>query len=187
VRNGLLLVVPIMLGTFASASAQARGGAVELRAGAALGWARTSVAGESSTNFGPLLTGQLGFALSTRTDLTVDVAVQSFKAQNPVADEAFRGVYTLAGLQIGLITSRRVYLRPELGLVFRSWSGSQVFVSSETSPAAGLGIGGEIPIGRGLGLAPETFVRLSGAEELSTALVGVGISVVPVGARRRAQ
>jgi hypothetical protein len=62
-----------------------------------------------------------------------------------------------------------------------------VFVSSETSPAAGLGIGGEIPVGRALDLAPEAFVRLSGAEELSTALVGVGISVVPVGARRRAR
>ena len=176
----------MMLGIFAPVSAQARDGPVELRAGAALGWASTSVAGETSTNLGPLLTGQLGYALSTRTDLTLDVAVQPFKAQNPVADEAFRGVYTLAGLQVGVGTSRRVYLRPELGLVFRSWSGSQVFVPSETSPAAGLGIGSEIPVGRALGLAAEAWVRLSGAEELSTVLVGVGLALVPVGARQRA-
>ena len=127
----------------------------------------------------------MGYAISTRTDLTVDVAAQPFKAQNPVADEAFRAVYGLAGVQVGVGRSRRVYLRPELGLVFRSWSGSQVFVSSETSLAAGLGVGGEIPVGRAVGLAPEAFVCVSGAEELSTVLVGIGVTVVPIGARVR--
>jgi len=142
--------------------------------------------GEASTDLGPLLTAQVGYALSTRTDLTVDVAVQPFKAHNPVADEAFTAVYSLGGLQVALGASRRVYLRPEVGLVFRSWSGSEVFVSSETSLAGGLGIGGEIPVGRALGIVAEAFARFSGAEELSTALVGLGLSVVPVGARQRA-
>ena len=183
---GRLLVAPLMVGLVAPAGAQARRGSVELRAGAALGWTRTSVAGEASTDLGPLLTGQVGYALSTRTDLTVDVAVQPFKAHNPVADEAFTAVYSLGGLQVGLGASRRVYLRPEVGLVFRSWSGSEVFVSSDTSLAGGLGIGGEIPVGRALGIVAEAFARFSGAEELSTALVGLGLSVVPVGARQRA-
>jgi hypothetical protein len=111
---GRLLVAPLMVGLVAPAGAQARRGSVELRAGAALGWTRTSVAGEASTDLGPLLTGQVGYALSTRTDLTVDVAVQPFKAHNPVADEAFTAVYSLGGLQVGLGASRRVYLRPEV-------------------------------------------------------------------------
>jgi hypothetical protein len=77
--------------------AQARRGTVQLRAGAALGVATTSVGGEKSTKVGPLLTGQFGVALSSRTDLTLELAVQPFKAHNPVRDEAFTGVFTLAG------------------------------------------------------------------------------------------
>jgi hypothetical protein len=165
--------------------AQVRRGAVQLRAGAALGLARTSVGGETSTDIGPLLTGQLGVALSSRTDLTVAVAVQPFKARNPVKDEAFTAVYSLAGVQLGLGPQRRLYLRPELGLVFRSWSGSEVFVPSETSLAAGLALGREWPLSEKLGLAVEGSVRLSGADELSTTLLGLGLSLVPVGARPR--
>jgi hypothetical protein len=81
---------------------------------------------------------------------------------------------------------RAAFTSVQKWLVFRSWSGSEVFVSSETSLAGGLGIGGEIPVGRALGIVAEAFARFSGAEELSTALVGLGLSVVPVGARQRA-
>lgn len=173
--------------TAATLHAQAGRGTVQLRAGAALGAARTSVGGETSTDVGPLLTGQLGVAVSSRTNLTLALAVQPFKAHNPVADEAFTAVYTLAGLEVGLGRRRRVYLRPELGLVFRSWSGSEVFVPSETSLAAGVVVGREWPTGARLGLAVEGFVRFSGADELSTTLVGVGLSLVPIGARPRAR
>ena len=165
--------------------AQARRGTVQLRAGAALGVATTSVGGEKSTKVGPLLTGQFGVALSSRTDLTLELAVQPFKAQNPVRDEAFTGVFTLAGVQVGFGESRRVYLRPELGLVFRSWSGADVFVPSETGLAVGLAVGREWPVGAKVGVAVEGFGRLSGADELSTVLFGLGVSVVPVGARPR--
>jgi hypothetical protein len=165
--------------------AQVRRGAVQLRAGAALGLTRTSVGGETSTDFTPLLTGQLGVAVSSRTDLVVDLAVQPSKAQNPVADEAFTAVYALAGVQLGRGESRRFYLRPELGLAFRSWSGSEVFVESETALAAGLAVGREWPIGGRLGLAVEGFLRFSGADELSTTLLGLGVSLVPIGARPR--
>ena len=181
-----VLVVPLMVGLVAPVSAQARGSRLEWRAGAAVGWASTLVGGESSSDWGPLLTGQVGYALSTRTDLTVDIALQPFKAHNPVRNEAFSAVYSLGGLQVGLGASRLVYLRPEVGLVFRSWSG-EVFVSSETSLVGGLGLGGEVALGRALGLAAEASVRLSGAEELETVLVGVGVSLVPLGARQKAQ
>ena len=173
--------------TAATLHAQARRSPVQLRAGAALGVATTSVGGGKSTKVGPLLTGQFGVALSGRTDLTLELAVQPFKAQNPVRDEAFTAVYTLAGVQVGFGDRRRIYLRPELGLVFRSWSGTSVVVPSETGLAVGLGIGREWPLGAKLGLAAEGFVRLSGADELSTTLVGLGLSLVPIGARPRAR
>jgi hypothetical protein len=157
----------------------------QARVGAAIALTRTSVGGETSTDFTPLLTGQFGAAVSDGTDLVVELAVQPFKAQNPVADEAFTAVYALAGVQLGLGESRRLYLRPELGLVFRSWSGSEVFVESETALAAGLAAGREWPIGGRLGLAVEGFLRFSGADELSTILLGLGGSLVPIGARPR--
>ena len=114
-----VLVVPLIVGLVRPVGAQARSARLEWRAGAAVGWASTLVAGETSSDWGPLLTGQVGYALSTRTDLTVDLALQPFKAHNPVRNEAFSAVYSLGGLQVGLGSSRRVYLRPEVGLVFR--------------------------------------------------------------------
>ena len=171
--------------TVTALHAQARRGVAQARVGAAIALTRTSVGGETSTDFTPLLTGQLGAAVSDGTDLVVELAVQPFKAQNPVADEAFTAVYALAGVQLGLGESRRLYLRPELGLVFRSWSGSEVFVESENALAAGLAVGREWPIGGKLGLAVEVFLRFSGADELSTTLLGLGVSLVPIGARPR--
>jgi hypothetical protein len=135
-----------------------------------------------SSDFGPLLSGQLGFAISSGSHLTLGATFQPFKAHNPVADEAFTAVYTLAAVQLGFGKTRRTYLRPELGVVFRSWSGSEVFVDSETSLAAGLAFGREWPLGRKMGLAIESFIRLSGADELSTTMIGIGASLVPVGA-----
>ena len=177
--------VCVIVASATTLHAQTRRGTVQLRAGAALGLARTSVGGETSTDVGPLLIGQLGVALSTRTDLTAGFVIQPYKAQNPVMDEAFTALYTLAGVQVGFGGSHRTYLRPELGLAFRSWSGSDAFVSSETGLAVGLAVGREWPVGAKVGVAVEGFGRLSGADELSTVLFGLGISVVPVGARPR--
>lgn len=179
------VLIVLLLGTSETASGQARRAGVEVRGGAALGIASTSVAGRSSTDVGGVLTAQLGFVASTRADLTLDLAIQPFKARNPARGEAFTAVYSLLGVQVGLGALRRVYVRPELGVVVRSWSGSDVFVPSETSPAVGFALGGEVALSATLALAPELFVRLSGATELSTSLWGLAISVVPVGARSK--
>jgi hypothetical protein len=69
VNTGLAFVIILTAPTL---HAQERHGAVQLRAGAALGAARTSVGGEKSTDVGPLLTGQFGLVLSPRTDLVRD-------------------------------------------------------------------------------------------------------------------
>jgi hypothetical protein len=182
VKSGLFC---LSLASATMLQAQVRRGTMQLRAGAALGLARTSVGGETSTDAGPLLIGQLGVATSSRTDLTLGLTVQPFKAHNPVGDEAYKAFYALGGLQLGLGKQRRLYLRPELGLVFRSWSGSQVVTPSETSLGVGLALGREWALSEKLGLAVEGSVRLSGADELSTRLIGLGLSLVPVGARPR--
>lgn len=182
-----VLLLSILIGVPSSTAAQARRGSVEVRAGVALGIASTSVGGRSSTDAGPLFNGQLGLVLSNRTDITADFTVQRYKAQNPGRDEEFTATYGLLGAQIGLGTLYRTYLRPELGVVFRSWSGSDVFVSSETGLVAGVALGREMAMGATMGLVPELFVRVSGAEGLSTTLLGLAIGVIPVGARARTQ
>ena len=181
--GALLTLASALLSMTTELHAQADRGKVQLQAGVAPALARTSVGGETSTDAGPLLTGQVGIPVSTRSHLTLGVVFQPFKAHNPVIDEQFTAVYSLAGLELGLGQSRRFHVRPELGLVFRSWSGSEVFVSSETALALGLAFGREWPLGRKMGLVVEGFARLSGADELSTILLGIGVSVVPVGAR----
>jgi hypothetical protein len=179
-RLWAILIITSAIPATSSAHAQ-EGNSAELRLGAALSLARTSVAGESSSDVGPLLIGQLGVAISRRTDLTLGLAYQPFKAENPVIDEAYRAVYSLAGLEFALGKAARTYLRPELGLVFRSWSGSQAVVASETSLAAGLALGRKWRLSKNTGLALEGFIRLSGADELSTMLVGLGLSWTPIG------
>lgn len=180
-----LLVAVLTIGLVTPVAAQARSRATELRIGAGLEWAGTTVSDETSTDLGPALIGQVGATLSSRSDLTLDVVVQPFKAHNPVADEAFKAVYSLLGVQVGLGPSHRGYIRPDVGLVFRSWSGSQVFKSHETSVAAGVGFGYEFPVGRSIGLAADVLLCFSGAEELSTRIVDLGLAVVPMGARTR--
>ena len=58
-------------------------------------------------------------------------------------------------------------------------------MSFEWSPTSSA-VGREWPLGAKLGLNVEGFVRFSGADELSTTLVGLGLTLVPVGARRPA-
>lgn len=188
-RRSAVLLLSILVGVPSSTTAQARRGSVEVRAGMALGIARTYVGRTgSSTDAGPLFNGQLGLVLSSRTDITADFIVQPYKAQNPDADEGFTAIYGLLGAQIGLGRFHRTYLRPELGVVFRSWSGSEVFVSSDKALVAGVALGREIPLGTTLGLAPEVFLRvLVTAYEPDTAMFGLAIGVVPVGARVRPQ
>ena len=54
--------------------------------------------------------------------------------------------------------------------------------SSDQGLAAGLALGQESRVGRKVSLAVEAFARISGADELSTTLLGVGVSVIPIGA-----
>jgi hypothetical protein len=169
-----------------SGVAQARPGRVEARAGIAAAIASTFVGGQQQSDVGPLFTGQLGLVLSRRSEFTLDLALQPFKAKNPVRSEAYTAAYALLGLQLGLGESRRGYLRPEVGLARRSWSGADVWVSSDTGPVFGVAVGYESDVAARLGLASELFLRISGADELGTALFGLSLSIVPVGARPRA-
>lgn len=155
-----------------------------LRFGAAGGLAGTTVGGETSSDGGVLLTGLLGFPVSGRSALALDITVQPFKAENPIRDEASTAVYMLAGLEVGLGQSRRAFVRPELGAVFREWSGTDVSQPSETSLAIGAVFGYSVGTGRKSAWVLEGGVRLSGAEELTSVLASLGISYTFAGAQR---
>jgi hypothetical protein len=178
----------VLLGIFSAvlpASAQERSGAVELRAGAALGAVKTDVGGESSTNVGPLLTAQLGYALSRGVDLTADLLYQPFKAESPLGFEEYTTVLLLGGAQIGFVDSKRTFVRPELGAAFSSWSGEDPWVPSTTNFAAGIAAGHELPLASKLGLVLEGQVVVWSDLELTSLTFLAGASLMPLGARRR--
>lgn len=179
----LTMLTASMLQSQSSPDTLAKSSSTVLRIGVAAGAASTGVGGQNSTDAGIVLTGLVGFPISGRSDLALDLAIQPFEAQNPVRDEAYTTVYALAGLELGLDARHRAFVRPELGAAFRSWSGSDVFTASETGVALGVALGYGIPVGRTLGLVFEGAVRVSGADELSTVLWTAGVSFVPMGAR----
>lgn len=152
-----------------------------LRVGAGGGLAGTTVGGETSSDGGVLLTGLLGFPVSGRSALALDITVQPFKADNPARDEAYTAVYMLAGLEVGLGQSQRAFVRPELGAVFREWSGTDVWQPAETSIAIGAVFGYSVWTGRMSAWVLEGGVRLSGAEGLSSVLASVGVSYTIMG------
>ena len=180
------LLVPALLGALAGpVVAQERTGKIELRAGAELGVVRTDVSSESSTDVGPLVTGQIGFAVTPGVDLTVDVVWQPFEAENPLGFEQYTAVSVLGGAQLGLGGSKRTFVRPAVGAAFSSWSGEDPWVESNTNVAFGLWAGYEFPLRAKLGLVPEAGVLIWGGDELTSVTFSIGASIVPVGARRR--
>lgn len=182
-RYPALLLLAAVLANPPAAISQERATGVELRGGVALGIARTMMGDSSASDAGPLLVGQAGIVLSPRADFTVGVVLQPFHARSPLTDSSYTAIYTLVGAQVAFDQLYRVYLRPEVGLMFRSWSGGEVFGGSAMAPVAGAVLGGEIAIGNALGLAPELFVRVSGADDMRTMLWGVTINLVFLGAR----
>lgn len=183
-RPQLLVLLGVLSAVF-PASAQERSGSLELRAGAALGAVKTDVGGESSTDVGPLLTAQLGYALSRGVDLTADLVYQPFKAKNPLGFEEYTTVSLLGGAQIGFGDSKRTFIRPEAGVAFSSWSGEDPWVPSATNFAAGIAAGHELPLASKLGLVLEGQIIVWGDSELTSLTFLAGCSLVPLGARRR--
>lgn len=183
--RAFLLVLVLVAALAGPAVAQERMGKIELRAGAALGIVKTDVSSESSTDVGPLVIGQVGYAVTAGVDLTVDVVWQPFEAENPLGFEQYTAVSVLGGAQIGLGGSKRTFVRPAVGAAFSSWSGEDPWVESDTNFAFGLWAGHEFPLGAKLGLVPEAGVLIWGGDELTSVTFSIGASVVPVGARRR--
>lgn len=183
-RSKALLLLGVLSAAL-PASAQERSGPLELRAGAALGAVKTDVGRESSTDVGPLLTAQLGYALSRGVDLTADLLYQPFKAENPLGFEEYTTVLLLGGAQVGFGDSKRTFVRPEVGAAFSSWSGEDPWVTSSTNFAAGIAAGHELPLASKLGLVLEGQVVVWSDLELTSVTFLAGASLVPFGARRR--
>lgn len=158
-------------------------GAARLRIGAGFGASSMSSGGASGSAAGLLVGLQASFVTSPRSDVSFEVLAQPFRVQNPNRDEAFRAYYFMLGVQAGGRTAERVYLRPALGLVYRPWTGTDVWVASETSVALGVAGGFEFEPSWHWPIALEVFVLGSGADELSTSLLGISLNTF-TGARR---
>lgn len=150
---------------------------VRVRLELGLAIARMSSGGASASSVGPVVGGQVAVVSSRSSDVTLEVLAQPFRVQNPNRDEAYRAVYGMFGWQKGGAGPGRTYFRPSLGLVYRPWSGTDVWVSSETSVALGLAVGREDARSSGIPLVTEAFVLISGADELATMLIGATLGV----------
>jgi len=152
-----------------------------VRLGLGIGFASSGVGGENLYAVGLVGAALFGFPTGGRADLALEINGQFFKAAPPVGDEAYTAFYVLAGSNIRLGSARRVFLRPSLGIVHRSWSGTEVVTETKTSFAMGIAVGSLARIGDGIGLGPELYIRFSRADEISTTLIGLQISFQPVG------
>lgn len=165
--------------TVLEAQEPSRGRAVRL--GAGVGIASTEVGGRTGMDQGLIASAQFAMLRGRRTDYALEVNGQFFKAENPLIDEAYTAFYVLAGPDIRLGSSRKGFLRPSVGLVHRSWSGTQVVSETETSLALGVAAGFLARLAAGPAFGPELYLRVSGAEELSTRLIGLQLTIQPWG------
>ncbi|UCC83408.1 MAG: hypothetical protein JSW46_00310 [Gemmatimonadota bacterium] len=184
----LFLVVALVLTPQAGLFAQQESVAPGDRAGVALrlvpgvlyaGASFGDESAESSGKFGFSIGGQFSAPMSRSLGFFLEGVWQPTKVENPhdVIDEAFSAFYLLGGLQFG---GEDAYLRPSVGVVWRSWSGADALEETETGLALGLAIGYEKPLGRLFHMSPELELRVSGAHGLSTYVLALQ---VPVGWR----
>ncbi len=150
--------------------------ASDVRVGAGLGVTRggTTVGRQSSDRVAMGGNALLRFGRSVRWGLEVDV--QPYRIDNPVRQESFRSTYVLPSVELG--AQAGPYLRLGVGGAHRSWSGPDVWVSSELSPAAGLAVGHEFKVAPNVSLSPEAFGRVSVGDEITTRLYGARVVVV---------
>lgn len=173
---GLLFTVTLPLAASAQPDSSPSRDDTRLRIGLAVGRASLSSGGQSAASVGPLLDAQLALRRSERTDIVLNFLAQPFRVQNPNRDEAYRAYHLMLGWQMGSSGFERVYVRPSIGVVHRPWSGTDVWVSSETSIVLGLAGGREAFRTSRPSVVIEGFALLSGAQELGTTLIGVTVA-----------
>ncbi len=137
-----IAVLLVVIMTAASADAQeTRTGIAELRfspgvvrQGGVFGDDDPEGAGST---FGVTAGLQVRLSPTRRAGLVFEAVLQPVGVRNPHFDETLRSLYTQVGIEIG----RRTYVRPSLGVAFRSWSGASAGEATSLAPAIGLAIG----------------------------------------------
>lgn len=160
----------------AQAHASKRGGTFGF--GLGFGRAGFAVGQLSNDETGVALHARFGAGLSERTLFLLAAEVQPFKVENPVAAESYSSFYLLPSLQIYL--SKAFYVRPGLGLQFRSWSGESAITNSDSGPAFGLALGREIRLTPQWALAPEFVAHWAVVEfegSVSASFYGVQFTI----------
>ncbi len=165
----LLMVCPAQ-----AAEPRPQGSGFVLRGAAGLGVGGADVAGESAHNVGFAGGVALGFA-GRRFEFDVEIAVQPFQVDNPVARESFRAAYLLPSLRIH---GQHLYLRVGGGWVRYSWSGPDANVSSDAGPALSVAVGYEFSKPKGAPVSIEAYFRGGTPDlELGSNLAGVQLAL----------
>jgi hypothetical protein len=133
------------------------------------------VDGEDRSAHGVVLTAQAGVA-RRRVRFLADLAIQPFKAPNPVRAESFRALHTLASLEVH--SDAGLYARAGLGAAFFWYAGPDIVGPTDAGIGFGAAIGHEFPRRRRTRLGVEGIVRWSASSdgELSTRLFALQLT-----------
>ncbi len=117
---------------------------------------------------------QLWGGMSNTVGFLFELTWQPTDVQSPLRDERYSPLYLLAGPEFAIA---EMYLRPEAGIVWLYWSGSEVVDSTTRAFAFGLALGTERPVYQGFHLAPEATARVSVESGLTTYMVGFQLGI----------
>ena len=146
-----------------------------VRVGLGAGIGGTEVAGETNSQIEILFTGQLGLSILNRVALLIDLQYQPFKVENPVRAEAFQLTYLLGSLEVTIY--KDLFFRLGFGSAHFSWSGADVWVSSEKGLAGGFAFGWGLKKISKLKPALEVFLRGASVPELSATTIGLQATI----------
>ncbi|UCC81671.1 MAG: hypothetical protein JSW46_11710 [Gemmatimonadota bacterium] len=137
-----------------------------------------------SGKIGPSIGGQFWAPMTSSLAFVLEGVWQPTETEvecpQEFPDDAFSAFYLLGGLEVAV---KNAYVRPSVGLVFRSWSGADA-PGDEAGFALGFAVGSERPLGGRFHISPELEVRLSAEYGLRTYVFAFQ---VPVGWRTAGQ
>lgn len=159
-----------LLSASAVHSEQRQTGGLVLRVGVGSARALAAVASQSDPRLGVVGSGQAGVALR-RVAIVVDATIQPFRVRNPKRAESLAVLYVLPSVQV---EGGGGFLRAGIGVARFWYSGSDVFVPSDTS----LGLGASLGYGFRRPFAVEAIGRWSASSdgELTHRLLGIQVT-----------
>lgn len=86
-----------------------------------------------------------------------EAGYQPFSTANPLGFEAFTALWVLVGPRLG--SRDGLFVRPQVGVQFRWWSGADPVVAQDRGVALGVVVGHDFRVQSGWAITPEFLVR----------------------------